>query len=228
MVTSLKLLVLSALVALLAALGSAPTAAAAPRDDRSRPLVYVFVLDGLDGDRVRQRPMLAPYLNALLNGRQGARSTFYEELRSVMVTETNPNHVAMATGAYASRSGIPANNFAVYGRTRDEDSCPRGSLDESRPPTETSGESPSCLKAESFFEAVARSKRPGEVTTAGIFGKPKLARIFSGRDARGRFFADDLFAPCEMHGNDPSYCERVPINSATGASASRTASSWTR
>jgi len=57
---TLKLPVLSALVALLAALGSAPTAAAAPRDDRSRPLVYVFVLDGLDGDRVRQRPMSPP------------------------------------------------------------------------------------------------------------------------------------------------------------------------
>ncbi|MDQ3675553.1 MAG: hypothetical protein M3401_01935, partial [Actinomycetota bacterium] len=59
--------ILAALVvAGLTLLGSAPTATAAPRDDRSRPLVYVFVLDGLDGDRVRQQRPLAPFLNALL------------------------------------------------------------------------------------------------------------------------------------------------------------------
>ena len=31
-----------------------------------------------------------------------------------MVAETNPNHVAMATGAFGDRSGIPGNAFAVY------------------------------------------------------------------------------------------------------------------
>lgn len=60
--------------------GCASTAVPAPNDDRSRPLVYVFVLDGLDGDRVRQRRPIAPLLNASLDGRGGARSTLYEEL----------------------------------------------------------------------------------------------------------------------------------------------------
>ncbi len=213
---------LAALVlAAVTALGSAPAAAAAaPKDDRSRPLVYVFVLDGLDGDRVRQRRALAPNLNALLDGRGGARSTLYEESRSVMVAETNPNHVAMASGAYGGQSGIPGNSFAVYGKT-DEDSCPTGSLNESKPPTETSGESPDCLEADTFFEAVAKGPRAKEITTAGIFGKPKLGRIFAGKSASGRFFADDLFAPCENggRGDDPPYCENVPINPATGVTA---------
>ena len=34
-----------------------------------------------------------------------------------MVAETNPNHVAMATGAYGEVSGIPGNAFAVHGAT---------------------------------------------------------------------------------------------------------------
>ena len=210
----------AALVLGLLLLGSASTASAAPRDDRSRPLVYVFVLDGLDGDRVRQRRALAPNLNALLDGRGGARSTLYDESRSVMIAETNPNHTAMATGAYGGQSGIPGNAFAVYGEAED-DSCPTGSVDESEPPMETSGENPSCLEAETFFEAVARGSRAREITTSGIFGKPKLGRIFAGRSASGRFFADDLFAPCEQggRGDDPSYCENVAFNPATGTTA---------
>ena len=205
----------------LTALGCASTAASAPTDDRSRPLVYVFVLDGLDGDRVGARRPIAPFLNALLDGRGGARSTLYEESRSVMLAETNPNHVAMASGAYGGQSGIPGNAFAVYGRTPNRDSCPTGSLDESVRPTKTNGQSPSCLEAETFFETVAKGSRSREITTSGIFGKPKLGRIFAGRSASGRFFADDLFAPCENggRGDDPSYCQNVPIDPATGARA---------
>ena len=199
-----------------AALAPAP-AAAAPKDDRSRPLVYVLVLDGLDGDRVRQRRALAPNLNALLDGREGARSTLYDESRSVMIAETNPNHTAMATGAYGGQSGIPGNAFAVYGKT-DGDSCPTGTIDESKPPTETSGESPACIEAETFFETVAKGPRAKEITTSGIFGKPKLGRLFAKRSG-GRYVADDLWAPCENQGDDPPYCERVPINPATGQAA---------
>jgi hypothetical protein len=201
--------------------GCASTAVAAPNDDRSRPLVYVFVLDGLDGDRVRQHRPIAPFLNALLDGRGGARSTLYEESRSVMLAETNPNHVAMASGAYGGQSGIPGNAFAVYGKTRNRGSCPTGSIDESQPPAATSGQDPSCLEAETFFETVAKGSRSREITTSGIFGKPKLGRIFAGRSASGRFFADDLFAPCENggRGDDPSYCENVPMDPAAGARA---------
>ena len=214
-------LLLSAAALMGLVLPAAAIAQTAPVDVTGKPLVYVFVLDGLDGDRVRERRPIAPFLNALLDGRGGARSTLYEESRSVMLAETNSNHVAMASGAYGGQSGIPGNAFAVYGKTRNKDSCPTGSLDESEPPTETRGQSPSCLEAETFFETVAKGSRSKEITTSGIFGKPKLGRIFAGRSASGRFFADDLFAPCENggRGGDPSYCENVPIDPATGARA---------
>ena len=134
-----------------------------------------------------------------------------------MVAETNPNHAAMATGAYGGDSGIPGNAFAVYGKT-DGESCPTGTIDESKPPTETSGESPACIEAETFFETVAKGPRAKEITTSGIFGKPKLGRLFAKRSG-GRYVADDLWAPCENQGDDPPYCERVPINPATGQAA---------
>jgi hypothetical protein len=68
---------------------------------------------------------------------------------------------------------------------------------------ETSGESPECLRAETFFQSVS----PG-VVTAGIFGKPKLARIFAGRSG-GRYDADYLWTPC-IDGEASPYCKQVP------------------
>ena len=123
----------------------------------------------------------------------------------------------MATGAYGGDSGIPGNAFAVYGKT-DGESCPTGTTDETKDPTETSGESPACIEAETFFETVAKGARAKEITTSGIFGKPKLGRLFAKRSG-GRYVADDLWAPCENQGDDPPYCERMPINPATGQAA---------
>ena len=186
----------------------------APRDDTSRPLVYVFVVDALDGDRVDQGR--APFLSSLLAG-QGARATYYRESRSIMVAETNPNHVAMATGAYGKASGIPGNEFAVYGPPTRENGCPLASrINESQPPTTTSGETPACIVAETFFQTVARSPFPNQVTTAGIFGKPKLGRLFAARRANGTLEADYLWAPCEGEDDDPSYCADVPNNPING------------
>ena len=44
--------------------------------------------------------------------------------------------------------------------------------------------------------------------TAGIFGKPKLARIFAGRTG-GRYDADYLWTPC-IDGEASPYCKQVP------------------
>ena len=67
------------LASLLAAAG-APAAASAQgpvQDDPSRPLVYVFSIDGLDGDAVSAAD--APFLSCLLGGQQRSRATLYEE-----------------------------------------------------------------------------------------------------------------------------------------------------
>ncbi len=201
----------------------APTASAAPADPGG-PLVYVFSFDGLDGDRIDAG--LAPNLSALLKG-EGARSTYFQESRSIFVAETNPNHTAMGTGAYGDASGIPGNAFALYGQTAEEpgepslegdtgvatdDSCLlAGPVDESKPPTETSGESPNCLLAETFFQTIQIRPDREAITTAGIFGKPKLGRIFAGRrlDPR-RYDADYLWTPCPDFpnaGEAPPYCD---------------------
>lgn len=211
------------LLATLASLALPAAALAAPADN-GRPLVYVFSLDGLDGDLVDDGA--APNLSALLAG-QGARATLFQESRSIFVAETNPNHTAMATGAYGDTSGIPGNEFALYGQPVAEpeepslgadtgvpagDSCViPGGPDETKPPVTTSGESAGCLTAETFFQTVEARADRDELVTAGIFGKPKLARIFSGRrlDPR-RYDADYLWTPCAPlpgSGDSPPYCE---------------------
>ncbi len=112
----------------------------------------------------------------------------YPQSQSVIPAETNPNHTAMMSGAFPGRSGIPANAFALYAPLADEDACvTTGPLDFSVMPTETSGESATCPLAEMTFEAIKRQGNPDELATAGIFGKPKLGRIFAGQNVkRGR------------------------------------------
>ena len=180
-----------------------------------RPIVYVLSIDGLDGDRVTEAN--APFLSSLMQGR-GGRATSYPESRSVLISETNPNHTAMMTGAYAGASGIPGNAFAIYAPLENEDSCRAvGPVDESRLPTVTSGESASCPQAQMLFEAVKRQGNPDGLRTAGVFGKPKLGRIFAGKrfDGRARD-VDYLWAPCSSGSDDDDYCGQAATNPATG------------
>ena len=189
--------------ALLALLGLFALAAPA-RAQTQPPLVYVMVIDALDGDAVDAGN--APFIAALLRGDDGSSATYWRESRSIMIAETNPNHVAMATGAYGEASGIPGNAFAVRGNTTGE-SCPDyPTLDGA--PVETTGQSPECLRAETFFRTVQRSPGADGVVTAGIFGKPKLARIFAGRSG-DRYDADYLWTPC-LNGDTTPYCKQVP------------------
>jgi hypothetical protein len=213
----------AALAALAATVGTGGAQSPAPTvaDDPSKPLVYVFSLDAQDGDRAIDQGR-APFLGRLVRGEEGARATYYRESRGIMVSETNPNHTAMVTGAYGERSGIPGNTFAVHDEASQK-ACPAdgGSVDpfaeEQNAPTAgqavvTSGEAATCLQAETFFTALER-RSPG-VVTAGIFGKPKLARIFETQLAKaGDYDADHLYAPCERPGSsDPPYCKNDPID----------------
>jgi predicted AlkP superfamily pyrophosphatase or phosphodiesterase len=201
----------AALVALVAALGalSAPQPAAARPVER--PLVYVVVLDGLDGDRIEAGA--APFISSLLSG-EGASAAYFPGSRSVVPTETNPNHVAMMSGAYPGASGIPSNTFAIYAPLADEDGCARaGPFDLRTLPTETSGESRTCPKAEMTFAAIKRQGNPDELATAAVFGKPKLGRLFSQATiAPRRTDVDYLWAPCSSGAEDDSYCADVPTN----------------
>ena len=128
-----------------------------------------------------------------------------------MIAETNPNHVAMMTGAYGNASGLPGNAFALYAPLASEDSCQAtGPTDETKLPSVTSGESSGCLLAETVFGAIRRQGNPDGLLTAAILGKPKLGRIFAGGDV------DHLWAPCSSGADDDSYCGQVPTNPVTG------------
>lgn len=201
-----------AAVAFTAFLVGPPAAGAATE----RPVVVAVVIDGLGGDEIAGN---APFVTSLLNGGEGARAHRYRDSRAIMIAETNPNHAAMMSGAYTNESGIPGNAFALYSDLAGEEdneaeSCvATGSVDETRLPTETSGESASCLQAETVFQAIDRYGNPDGLLTAGIFGKAKLGRIFAGRDASGSRLVDHLWAPCTpgATADEKEYCEQVPI-----------------
>ncbi len=192
--------------------GASPVAAQQPSigDDPTRPLVYVFSLDAQDGAKaIDDRE--APFLASLVRGEQGGRATYYKQSRGIMVSETNPNHTAMATGAYGKSSGISGNEFAVYDEQAKRD-CPNagGSVEPGRPMI-TTGQSATCLQAETFFAAMKRLSP--ETVTAGIFGKPKLGRIFATKRVDAAAYdADHLWAPCEQSSDDPPYCRNVLID----------------
>jgi hypothetical protein len=189
----------------------APTEAEAAK----QPLVYVVVIDALDGDKVEEGK--APFISSLLAG-DGARATYYPASRAVMPALTNPNHVAMMSGAFSGQSGNPANTFAVYAPLEDEESCARtGPLDYTAFPTETSGENQNCPQAQFVFEAIERQGAGERLTTAAIFGKPKLGRIFAGRNVDPmQRDVDHLWAPCTDRPDDDEYCGDVQTNPITG------------
>ena len=144
----------SALLALLAfaAVGTLPGAAAqsAPPPELR---VVVLSLDGLRPGEVD--PVRMPNVAAFRDG-----ATSYEASRSVMVAETIPNHVAMMTGVYPARSGIPANDF--WDRKGEPESTELGS------PTE--------LEATTLFTTLDAACP--DVSTAAVLSKRYLFDIF--------------------------------------------------
>jgi hypothetical protein len=211
-----------AALALAAATGAGVAGGASAQDAADRglagaqgPLVYAVVIDGLDGDAVDAGG--APFISSLLAG-QGARSTYFEESRAIMPSVTNANHVAMMTGSYAGDSGNPGNEFALYSPLENGDSCVATGPENTRAqPTVTSGESRSCPQAEMVFEAIKRQGNPRGLVTAGVFGKPKLGRIFAGQNVDpDRRDVDYLWAPCASGSDDDEYCGDVPTNPISG------------
>jgi hypothetical protein len=198
-------------LAALAALLLVPAGAAGAK----RPFVYVVVIDGLDGDAVEAGS--APFISSLIAG-EDANATYFPGSRSVMPAVTNANHTAMMSGAFAGRSGISGNAFALYAPLEGEDSCARtGPLDLAAMPSQTSGENLNCPRAEFAFEAIKRQAGRHRPATAAIMGKPKLGNIFAGRNVNpARRDADHLWAPCSSGPDDDEYCESVATNPVTG------------
>lgn len=73
--------------------------------------VYVLVVDGCRPDEATGAYL--PTLRSL-----AAQGTSFASARSIPIAETIPNHVAMMSGVYPQRSGVPANS--IYDRTTGE------------------------------------------------------------------------------------------------------------
>jgi predicted AlkP superfamily pyrophosphatase or phosphodiesterase len=226
----------AAAAALAATVGTGGAQSPAPTvaDDPAKPLVYVFSLDAQDGDRAIDQGR-APFLGRLVRGEEGARATYYRESRGIMVSETNPNHTAMVTGAYGERSGIPATPSPSTTRPRRRAARPtaarstRSPRGRARRPAGqavvTSGEAATCLQAETFFTALER-RAPG-IVTAGIFGKPKLARIFETQLVKP---VTSTPTTCTRRARGPSRIRRTAgaTRSIPSSATPTTSSSWPR
>ena len=203
--------VLLMLLALLALPASAAAQAQAPVDDTALPLVYVFVLDGLDGDHIDAGH--SPFLASALADGATTRATYYQESRSVMVAETNPTTPRWRPG----RSGTARGSRATRSRCYDEASKTAWAAPgRGRRPGDRR-RAADCVIAENFFGGPA----PGAhgITTAGIFGKPKLARLFSTkRLTPPAYDADHLWTPCEPGRRTPTTATEPPARPNDGYS----------
>ena len=121
---------------------------------------FVVVVDGLRPDDVT--PQLMPNLTGLLEEEcapGGVCAAEYEAARAMMVTETNGNHVAMMSGAYADGSGVVANS--TFDRVAGE---------------EIEVDSPALNQAETLFDSIDRLEP--RIETAAVLGKDKLRDLF--------------------------------------------------
>lgn len=183
----------------LLAAGTAVLAACGSSEPLDLPLganrltVVVVVVDSLMPHEVDA--VATPNLHALKTG-----GTWYEESRAVFSAETIPNHVAMMTGVYPSRSGIPSNSF----------------IDFSGPaPADVDLSLPEELTANTLFtwirrECVDSGRNPG-IRTAATLSKKYLYEVFLGDAAnpeRANDDADVLNVPPDTHWDprtDPAY-----------------------
>ncbi|ERJ20266.1 arylsulfatase protein [Salinisphaera shabanensis E1L3A] len=137
-----------------------------PDDLTDTPLkVVVLVIDSLMPDEIGTN---TPNLLALKQS-----GTFYAESRAVFSAETIPNHVAMMTGMYSGRSGIPTNNF--WDRDAKPDTPEAEDLD-----------NPNELEAKTLFTHIDEQCRRGNnppnprFSTAAVLSKTYLYEIFEG------------------------------------------------
>lgn len=154
----------------------------APNGDASMTVI-VAVIDSLMPDEIGSALTPTPNLVALRDA-----GTFYTESRSVFSAETIPNHVAMMTGVYPARNGIPTNNYWNRGD---------GEVD-------TDLSLPSEVEVDNLFTRI--KQQCPNLRTAAIMSKDYLYEVFSacgfsGQDCGRNAEPDIHFNPVE----DPSF-----------------------
>lgn len=105
-----KLFIIVTSLVLAAVLASPPVGART--DEGDAVAVLLFSIDALSpeqlDDTTEGGDPVAPFLRSLRD-----QGVVWTEARSVMASETLPNHVAMSTGTYAGSNGIPGNTGRV-------------------------------------------------------------------------------------------------------------------
>lgn len=139
--------------------------------------VIVAVVDSLMPDEIGGGLVLTPNLVELRDS-----GTFYTESRSVFSAETIPNHVAMMTGVYPARNGIPTNNY--WDRATGE--------------VNTNLSLPSELEVDSLFTRI--KQQCPNLRTAAVMSKDYLYEVFSdcgfsGQDCGRNIAPDSHFDP---------------------------------
>jgi hypothetical protein len=161
-----------------------------------RPHVYLVIVDGLDDRFVT--PESFPVVLGAVRG-DAAHASAIRGAFAVMPTRTDPNHASLLTGVWSDGHGITGNAYW----TRELGAPPRKMDD------------PSLLDVETLF-TVIETDRP-TLVTMGIFGKPKLARLFAAVPERQQ--APDVL----WSGEDAAERDRDPATRyATDDAAMRT------
>ncbi|MEA2626449.1 MAG: hypothetical protein QOD06_2494 [Candidatus Binatota bacterium] len=143
-----------------------------PSWSASLPRVYVVLVDGLGARSFSAE--LTPALWDLTHGHE-ERATFYSNARAVMPAVTNTNHVSIMTGVYAVAHGIVGNHY----------------WERQGPPAGKPLDRSELVEVDTLFTAFARAR--SEATSAGVFGKWKLADLFGaseGQHAPNHLWAD--------------------------------------
>lgn len=166
--------------AVLGAVAVAPLSGPAIAQDHDRVRVLHVTLDSLDPAEV------GPQTPTLLELK--AAGTWYEQARGVMASETLPNHVAMGTGTYPGRNGIPGNS----GRAAPGDAV------EADPDL---GD-PQYLQADSFVEAVEAACP--DLRTVTVLSKAYVHRVFLDDPVDSRYPQELFNIPGSGHAPDAS------------------------
>lgn len=174
--TRVLTVILSAL--LLAACGNSPDQSAVaeapvvppppPPSGENALTVVVAVIDSLMPEDIDSTAM--PNVSGLIDN-----GTHFLESRSVFSAETIPNHVAMMTGVYPDRNGIPTNNFW------DKEAAPNTPDDEDL-------DNPNEVTAKTLFTWIDEQCRVGpnprnaNFRHAAVMSKTYLWEVFRGDD----------------------------------------------